>query len=60
MVKKSVTPSIRMSEEEYHKLKALKEEYGVSWNEFIKYANRIIYGDMKNEHIRDQKVEENK
>lgn len=47
MDKKSVTPSIRMSEEEYLKLKALKEEYGVSWNEFIAYMNKLIEKDMK-------------
>ena len=47
MAKKSITPSIRMSEEEYQKLKALKEEYGVSWNEFIKYANRVLSEDLK-------------
>jgi len=47
MAKKSVTPSIRMDEDEYQKLKALKEEYGVSWNELIKYANRVLAEDMK-------------
>ena len=35
-----------MSEDEYQKLKALKEEYGVSWNEFIKCANRVLSGGM--------------
>lgn len=47
MAKKSVTPSIRMSEEEYQKLKALKEKYNVSWTEFIAYANKLISGDME-------------
>jgi len=47
MAKKSVTPSIRMNEDEYLKLKALKEEYGISWAEFIKYANRVLSEDMK-------------
>lgn len=47
MAKKSITPSIRMNEDEYQKLKALKEEYGVSWNEFIAYANRVISGGKK-------------
>ena len=46
MASKSVTPSIRMSEEEYHKLKALKEEYGISWDEFIKFANKVLSEDM--------------
>lgn len=47
MANKSITPSIRMSEDEYKKLKALKEEYGISWNEFIGYANRVLSEDMK-------------
>ena len=47
MAKKSITPSIRMNEEEYFKLKALKEEYNVSWNELIKYANKVLSEDMK-------------
>lgn len=47
MAKKSVTPSIRMNEEEYLKLKALKEKYGISWNELIKCANRVLSEEMK-------------
>ena len=47
MAKKSVTPSIRMNEDEYQKLKALKEEYNVSWNELIKYLNRVLSEDLK-------------
>ena len=52
MSSKSVTPSIRMSEDEYKKLKALKEEYNVSWNEFFKYANRVLSGGMKNDNTK--------
>ena len=48
MAKKSVTPSIRMDEEVYQKIKALKEKYGMSWNEVIKCANRVLEKDMKN------------
>jgi len=48
MAKKSVTPSIRMDEEVYQKMKALKEKYGMSWNEVIKCANRVLEQDMKN------------
>ena len=47
MAKKSVTPSIRMDEDQYLKLKALKEKYNVSWNELIKYLNRVLSEDMK-------------
>lgn len=36
-----------MTDEEYLKLKALKEEYNVSWNELITYANRVLSEDMK-------------
>ena len=35
-----------MSEDEYQKLKALKEKYNVSWNELIKCANRVLAEDM--------------
>ena len=49
MAKKSVTPSIRMNEDEYLKLKALKEKYGISWNELIAYANKLISRDT-NKH----------
>jgi len=49
MAKKSVTPSIRMDEDEYQKLKALKEKYNISWNELIKYANKLISEKM-NKH----------
>lgn len=47
MAKKSVTPSIRMNEDEYLKLKALKEEYNVSWNEIIARANKLLERDIK-------------
>lgn len=47
MAKKSVTPSIRMNEDQYLKLKALKEEYGVSWNKLIKLVNELLENDMK-------------
>ena len=47
MAKKSVTPSIRMDEEVYQKIKALKEKYNISWNEVIKCANRVLEKDMK-------------
>lgn len=31
-----------MTDEEYLKLKALKEKYNISWNELITYANRVL------------------
>jgi len=36
-----------MTDEEYFKLKALKEKYGISWDELIKYLNRVLSEDMK-------------
>ena len=47
MAKKSVTPSIRMNEDDYKKFKELKEKYDISWAEFIKYANELLENDMK-------------
>jgi len=49
MAKKSVTPSFRIDEDEYQKLKALKEESRISWNELIKYTNELISEEM-NKH----------
>lgn len=51
MDKKSITPSLRLNEDDYLKLKQLKERYGVSWTKFIEYANALIEKDMiKNGH----------
>ena len=47
MANKSVTPSIRMNEDQYLKLKALKEKYNISWNELITYANKVLENDSK-------------
>ena len=52
MADKSVTPSIRMSEEEYQKLKALKEKNNVAWDEVVAYANRVLSGGMKNDNAK--------
>ena len=52
MAKKSVTPSIRMDEEEYLKIKALKEKYGISWNELVKCANKLLSGGIKNDNTK--------
>ena len=49
MAKKSVTPSIRMNEDEYLKLKSIKEKHNVSWNELIAYANKLLSKKM-NKH----------
>jgi len=46
MNKKSITPSLRLNEDDYLKLKELKEEYGISWTKFIEYANTLLEKDM--------------
>jgi len=40
-----------VNEEEYLKIKALKEKYNVSWNELIKYANKLLEKDMNNHEL---------
>ena len=47
MAKKSITPSLRLNEDDYLKLKELKERYGISWTKFIAYANELLEKDMK-------------
>lgn len=47
MAKKSVTPSIRMNEDDYLQLKDLKEKYNISWTKFIAYVNKLVEKDMK-------------
>jgi len=48
MAKKSIITSIRLNEDDYLKLKALKEEYNLSWTKFIEYANVLIEKDINN------------
>ena len=47
MAKKSIVTSIRMDEEVYQKMKALKEERRISWNELIKHTNELLSEEMK-------------
>lgn len=47
MAKKSVTPSIRMNEDDYLKFKSLKEEYGTSWTKLVAHINKILEQEMK-------------
>jgi len=46
MAKKSITPSIRMNEDDYKKFKELKEKYDISWTKFIEFASKLIEEDM--------------
>jgi len=47
MTKKSIVTSLRLNEDDYLKLKALKEEYGISWTKLVAYINEILEQDMK-------------
>jgi len=47
MAKKSITPSLRLNEDDYLKLKALKEEYGVSWTKLVAHINNILEQEIK-------------
>jgi len=40
-----------VSEDEYQKLKALKEKYNVSWNELIKFVNKVLSEDIKKREL---------
>lgn len=47
MAKKSITPSFRLNEDDYMKLKELKEKNGISWTKFVSYINDLVENDMK-------------
>lgn len=47
MANKSIVSSIRLNEDDYLKLKALKEEHNLSWTKFISYVNKLVEEDMK-------------
>lgn len=46
MAKKSIVTSIRLNEDDYLKLKALKEEYNLSWTKFVSYVNELLENEM--------------
>ena len=47
MAKKSIVTSIRLNEDDYLKLKELKEKYNLSWTKFIAFANKLLENDLK-------------
>ena len=47
MAKKSIITSFRLNEEDYLKIKALKEKYNLSWTKLMSYASELIEQDMK-------------
>jgi len=47
MAKKSVITSIRLNEDDYLKLKSLKEKSGMSWTKLVANINKILEQEMK-------------
>jgi len=54
MAKKSVTPSIRLNEDDYLKLKELKGKSGTSWTKLVAHINVILEKEMKDAKEADQ------
>ena len=52
MAKKSITPSLRLNEEDYLKFKELKEKYNLSWTKFVSYMNTLLEKDMRKNGIK--------
>jgi len=47
MAKKSITPTLRVNQDDFLKFKALKEKNGISWTKFIAYVNALVEKDNK-------------
>jgi len=47
MAKKSIITSIRLNEDDYLKLKELKEKSGMSWTKLVAHINKILEQEMK-------------
>ena len=47
MAKKSLITTFRLNEDDYLKLKELKEKSGISWTKFIAYVNALVEKDNK-------------
>ena len=52
MNKKSITPSLRLNEDDYLKLKELKEEYDLTWTQFIACANKLLEKEIPTNGIK--------
>lgn len=48
MAKKSIVTSFRLNEDDYLKIKELKEKYNLSWTKLMAYTSELIEQDMKN------------
>ena len=51
MAKKSIVTSIRLNEDDYLKLKKLKEKYNLSWTKFVSYVNTLVENDLKDSGV---------
>jgi hypothetical protein len=49
MAKKSITPTLRVNQDDFLKFKELKEKNNISWTKFIAYASALVEKDMKEE-----------
>lgn len=47
MAKKSLITTFRLNEDDYLKLKELKEKSGASWTKLIAHVNEILEQEMK-------------
>ena len=47
MRKKSITPTLRVNQDDFLKFKELKEKSGISWTKFMAYASALVEKDMK-------------
>ena len=47
MAKKTLITSFRLNEDDYLKLKALKEKSGMSWTKLVANINKILEQEMK-------------
>lgn len=54
MAKKSITPTLRVNQDDFLKFKELKEKNGTSWTKFIAYVNALVEKDMKYAKEADQ------
>ena len=47
MAKKTLITSFRLNEDDYLKLKALKEKSDMSWTKLVAHLNKILEQEMK-------------
>lgn len=47
MAKKSITPTLRVNQDDFLKFKELKEKSGTSWTKFMAYVNTLVEKENK-------------